>query len=74
MMDVLIKLAGQYGHRFYTILPDSKVGADYRAGFIDAPDINAKKNMSRPTMAPITIPLKPLRPFVKTLTNITAIS
>jgi hypothetical protein len=44
--------------------PDNNGGANERGGFIDAPDTNAKNNMSKPTIAPITIPLKPLRPFV----------
>ena len=30
-------------------------GANERAGFIDTPDINAKKNMSKPTIPPIAI-------------------
>jgi hypothetical protein len=38
--------------------PDNKARANERAGFIDAPDINAKKGMSKPT-----IPPKPLKPF-----------
>ena len=74
MTDVPIKVAVQYSHRFSTIPPDNKAGANERAGFIDAPDINAKKNMSKPTIAPITIPLKPLKPFVYTTIKITAIS
>ena len=54
--------------------PNNKAGANKRAGFIDAPDINAKKNMSRSTIPPITNPPKPLKPFVYTTTNITAVS
>ena len=64
MMDVPTKVAVQYSHRLSTIPPDNKAGANERAGFIDAPDINAKKNMSKPTIPPITIPLKPLNPFI----------
>ncbi len=74
MMDVPIKVAVQYSHRFSTIPPDNKAGAKDLAGFIDAPDINAKKNMSKPTIPAITIPPKPLKPFVYTTTKITAIN
>ena len=36
-----------------------------QAGFIEAPpDINAKKNISSPTMPPIAIPLNPFSPLV----------
>jgi hypothetical protein len=40
---------------------------------MEAPDINAKKNISRPTIPPIAIPLKPLKPLVNTTTIITVI-
>ncbi len=43
-------------------------------GFRDAPDINNKKNMSRLTILPIAIPLKPSKHFVYTNTRITIIS
>jgi hypothetical protein len=69
---VPIKVAVQYSHKFVKT-PDNTVGASERAGFIDAPEINAKKNMSRPTIPPITIPLKPFRPLVYTTVKITAI-
>jgi hypothetical protein len=72
-MDVSIKVVAQYSHRL-PISPDTKAGANERAGFIDASDTNTKKNMSKSIIAPITIPLKPLKPFVYTTTNITAIS
>jgi hypothetical protein len=72
-MDVPIKVAVHYSQRF-PITPDNKAGANERAGFIDVPDTNAKKNMSKPTIPSITIPLNPLRPFVYATTNITAIS
>ena len=36
--------------------PESKAGAKERAGFIEAPEINDKKNMSKPTMPPMAIP------------------
>jgi hypothetical protein len=49
-------------------------GANERAGFIDAPDMNAKKNMSKPTIPPIAIAPKPFSPFLCTTTKITAIS
>ena len=71
-VDVPIKVAVQYSHKF-VITPDNTAGARERAGFIEAPDINAKKNMSRPTIPPITIPLKPLKPLVYTTTRITVI-
>src|ERR671910_2543129 len=69
-VDVPIKVAVQYSHKF-VITPDNTAGASERAGFIEAPDMNAKKNMSRPTIPPITIPLKPLKPLVYTTTRIT---
>ena len=37
----------------FLIHPDNKAGASERAGFIEAPDINAKKKISNPTIAPI---------------------
>ena len=36
--------------------------------------MNAKKNMSKPTIPPITIPPKPLKPLVYTTAKITTIS
>jgi hypothetical protein len=72
IVDVPIKVAVQYNHKF-VITPETTAGARERAGFIEAPDINAKKNISRPTIPPITIPLKPLKPLVYTTTRITAI-
>jgi hypothetical protein len=42
------------------IEPDSKAGANERAGFIEAPEIKEKKRISRPTIPPIAMPLKPL--------------
>jgi hypothetical protein len=36
--------------------------------------MDAKKNISKPTILPITIPLKPFRPLVYTTTKITTIS
>lgn len=35
-----------------------------RAGFIEAPEIKDKNRISRPTIPPITIPLKPFKPLV----------
>jgi hypothetical protein len=55
-------------------LPDSRAGASERAGFIEAPEINDKKNISKPTIPPIAIPLNPLKPFVYTTVRITAIN
>ena len=41
-MEVPINVALQYNHRL-SRTPETKAGASERAGFIDAPDINAKK-------------------------------
>jgi hypothetical protein len=61
--EVPIKVAVQYSHKF-VITPETTAGDRERAGFIEAPDINAKKNISRPTIPPITIPLNPFRPCI----------
>ena len=53
-------------------VPINVAGCD--AGLIDAPDINTKKNMSRPTIPPMSIPLYPLNPLAYTTTTITAIN
>jgi hypothetical protein len=45
MIDVPINVALQYNHRL-SRTPETKAGASERAGFIDAPDINARKNIS----------------------------
>ncbi len=71
--DVLTNVAVRYIHRFPNT-PDNKAGANERAGFIDAPEMNAKKKMSSPTIPPITNPPKPFSHFVYTAINITAIS
>lgn len=42
-------------------------------GFIEAPDIKAKKKISKPTMPPIIITPKSFQPFVYTTVTITAI-
>ena len=42
IMEVPINVADQYNHKSPTE-PDNKAGARERAGFIDAPDIKAKK-------------------------------
>ena len=42
----------------------ANLGANALAGFIDAPEIKAKKKISNPTIPPIAIPLNPLSPFV----------
>ena len=55
----------------YSELP---AGASDRAGLIDVPDINAKKNMSRPTIPPMSIPLYPLNPLEYTTITIKAIN
>lgn len=57
--------AVQYNQRCSNV-PDSKVGASARAGFIEAPEINAKNSISNPTIPPIATPLNPRRPFVYT--------
>jgi len=41
-----------------------RAGAKDLAGFIEAPEIKARKKISKSTMSPITIPLKPLNPLV----------
>ncbi len=56
-------MADQYNHKSPTE-PDNNAGARERAGFIEAPEINAKKYISSPTIPPIAIPLNPLNPFV----------
>jgi hypothetical protein len=47
-MDVPTKVAD---HRLPNIR-DSKAGANERAGFIEAPEIKAKKKISNPTIPP----------------------
>ena len=71
-IEVPIKVALQYSHKL-TNTPESTAGARERAGFIETPDMNAKRNISRPTIPPITIPLRPFKPLVYTTTKITAI-
>ena len=66
-------MAVQYNQRFPNT-PDNKAGASERAGFIEAPDINAKKKISNPTIPPIANPPNPFKPFVYTTIKITAIS
>ncbi|MGB7662629.1 MAG: hypothetical protein WBL67_07845, partial [Nitrososphaeraceae archaeon] len=72
-MEVPINVALQYNHRL-SRTPETKAGASERAGFIDAPDINAKKNISSPTIPPMTSPPYPLNPLVKTTSTITDIN
>jgi hypothetical protein len=57
IIEVPIKVALQYSHKL-TNTPENNAGAREQDGFIEAPDMNAKKKMSRPTIPPITIPLK----------------
>ena len=73
IIEVPIKVALQYSHKLANT-PENNAGANERAGFIEAPDMNAKKNMSRPTIPPITIPLRPFKPLVYTTTRITVIN
>ena|ERR671919_33511 len=72
-IDVPTNVALQYNHRLPRT-PETRAGANERAGFIEAPDINARKNMSSPTIPPITRPLYPLSPIVYTTTTTTAIN
>ncbi len=72
-IDVPTNVADQYSHRL-PITWDIKAGAKERAGFMEAPEIKPKKSMSRTTIPPTAIPPKPLKPFLRTTTNMTAIS
>lgn len=54
-------------------VPDNNAGARDLAGFIEAPEMSARKNISKPTIPPIAMPLNPRNPFVWTTANITAI-
>jgi hypothetical protein len=69
-MIVPTKVVVQYSHGFSTTPHDNKAGAKNPAGFIYAPDIMAKKKMPKPTIAPITKPPKPLKPFVYVTTRV----
>ncbi len=66
-------MAVQYNQRFLNT-PDYKAGSSERAGFIETPNINAKKKISNPTIPPIVNPPNPFKPFVSTTIKITAIS
>ena len=66
------KVADQYNHKSPSS-PENIAGASERTGFIEAPEIKDRKKMSSPIMHPITIPPKPLNPFVCTTTIITPI-
>jgi hypothetical protein len=46
--EVPTKVADQYSHKLHST-PESKAGANDRAGYIDAPEIRAKKKISKPT-------------------------
>lgn len=50
-----MKVAVQYSHRL-PMTPENSAGANDLAGFIDAPEIKARKKISRPTMHPIARP------------------
>jgi hypothetical protein len=65
-------VADQYNHKS-KVEPDRKAGAKDRAGFMEATEINDKKKISNPTIAPIAIPLKPFSPFGYTTTRMTTI-
>ncbi len=73
--DVLdpTKVAVKYNHRSFTY-PDTNAGARDLAGFIDAPETNAKKKMSRPTIQPIMILPNPRNPLLCTTNKITDIN
>ena len=58
-----INVADQYSHNLFKT-PETSAGAKEQAGFIEGPDINAKKNISSPVMPLITIPLNPFSPLV----------
>src|SRR6476620_3240973 len=53
-IDVPKNVADQEGHRLFNT-PETRAGAKERAGFIEAPDMNAKKKISNPTMPPIAV-------------------
>jgi hypothetical protein len=44
--------------------PEVKAGANKHAGFIDAPDMNARKNLSKETIPPMTSQPYPLNSLV----------
>ena len=62
-IGVPINVSDQHSHNLFKA-PETSAGAKEQAGFIEAPDINAKKNISSPTMPPIAIPLNPFSPLV----------
>ena len=64
-IEVPINAVVQYNHKSPTD-PESNAGARGLAGFIDSPDMNPKKKISKPIIPPITIPLNPFNPFVYT--------
>lgn len=72
-IEVPINVSVQYSHKSPTN-PKSNAGASDLAGFIDAPDMNPKKKISKPIIPPTAIPLNPFNPFVYTTSKITIIS
>ena len=50
-----MNVADQYSHKLFKT-PETIAGAKERAGFIEARDMNAKKNIFNPTMPPIAMP------------------
>jgi len=72
-IEVPINAVVQYNHKSPTD-PESNAGARGLAGFIDAPDINPKKKISKPIIPPIAIPLNPYNPFVYITSKITIFS
>jgi hypothetical protein len=72
IIDAPTNGAIQYNHNHKSpIDPERKTGARDLAGFIDAPHIDAKKKISKPTILPIAMPLNPLNAFVYTGSKIT---
>ena len=65
-----MKGAVQYSHKS-SIIPVTNDGASERIGFIDAPEIEPKKNTSRATVPAIIVLIKMVcSPFMLTAINI----
>jgi hypothetical protein len=59
-----MRVAVQYSHRLSRTL-ESRAGANDLSGFIDALEMNARKNISRPT-----IPSSDCSDFVRAITTV----
>ncbi len=46
-MGVPVNVVVQYNHRFLTVQPENKAGVIERDGFMEDPDINAKKEYTK---------------------------